>query len=121
MGRYISMGPAFCYRIGKKSLQSSLFWSGTGKIDEQTLKEDLFKHFNRKIYCFDENDESFIISLRNDIPVNDFLELFDEFQKIDYEGDKDKQDCQDKIKQDISAMNDLYEILNSAKYGTFAY
>lgn len=117
MGRYISMGPAFRYRISKKSLQSSLFWAGVGKIDEQTLKEDLFKYFNSKIYCYEENEDSFIISLRKDIPVNDFLDLFDEFQKIDYKRDKEKEVCRNKIKEDISVMKDIYEIWDYADNG----
>jgi len=117
MGRYISMGSAFCYRISKKSLQSSLFRSGIGKIDEQALKEDLLKHFNSKIYVIDENEHSFIISLRKDIPIKDFLELFNEFQKIDYQGDKEKEVCQNKIKEDISVMKDIYEIWDYADNG----
>jgi len=108
------MGSAFCYFIEKKQLREDLSWAWLSDIDEQTVKEELFKNFNSKIYCLEEDDEFYNIKLREDISVNDFLVLYDEFRKVEYEHDEREQEERNVIRKEISELNNIYEVLKYA-------
>lgn len=108
------MGSAFQYLVSKKKLTECLKWEFINDKTEDEIKKELSQNFNPELYEFSEDKEWYCFELSEKIPTNDFIELYDEFNKIVRRNKKDVEEFEI-IKKDISKLKSIYDISKYAK------
>lgn len=118
MGCYICMGSVFSYSIPKEKLFNELDDHRIKDKNESEIIDELIKNFPMDVYSLSTTEKRYHISLRDDVSVNDFINLYDSFYKTipprPYREEEIEMNRADMAQ--MKTMNEVWNYINSPKY-----
>jgi len=120
MGRYVSFGIVRTYCFFKKSIRDYDWFNLRLNLKEEDVKNALVEQMFPDIYEFIETDESYEFTLKNDLSVNDIVELLSRFWDVAHIPESErKRICETISEMTLNDALDLAEEKKFCKYQDF--
>ena len=120
MGRYVSFGIVRTYCFFKKSIRDYDWFNLRLNLKEEDVKNALVEQMFPDIYEFIETDDSYEFSLKNDLSVNDIVELLSRFWDVAHIPESErKRICETISEMTLNDALDLAEEKKFCKYQDF--
>lgn len=118
MGRFISYGIATEYYFDKKIIKDKFRYK-FDKPSEEEIRHALINTFSSDIYDFYENDDLYFFGLKDEISMQDIVELMKKYWEIRGASQRVQDDLEE-IYNEIAEMS-IEEALNYAKNCSMCY
>ena len=122
MGRYVSFGIVRTYCFFKKSIRDYVndWFNLRLNLKEEDVKNALVEQMFPDIYEFIETDDSYEFTLKNDLSVNDIVELLSRFWDVAHIPESErKRICETISEMTLNDALDLAEEKKFCKYQDF--